>query len=134
MENERAKGTTQTVESQDTNGHPPRSPRYSPAIDVTEDADRFRISADMPGCNPQEIDVRYDQGVLTILGKIHPRTDRAGGALSLEYRVGDYFRTFNLGESIHVEGIEASYENGVLTLILPKVEAAKPKKIEVRTK
>jgi HSP20 family protein len=131
MENELAKAT---APARDTNGHPSGSRRYSPAIDVSEDADRYQILVDMPGCNPQEIEVRYDQGVLTILGKIHPRPDRAGTSLALEYRVGDYFRTFHLGDSLDVQRIEASYENGVLTLTLPKLEAAKPKKIEVRAK
>jgi HSP20 family protein len=110
------------------------SPRFVPAIDVHEDAEKYVVKADMPGCDPKEIEVTLNQGVLTLCGKVRPRQGEAATPLAREYRVGDYYRTFNVTESVDADRIEAAYEEGVLTLTLPKAEAAKPRKIEVRTK
>lgn len=108
------------------------SPLFVPRIDVLEEPDRYVVRADMPGCDPASIDVQYESGSLTIQGRVPPRSP--GGALRhREYEVGDFLRRFNVTETIDVEKISADYASGVLTLSLPKLEAAKPRSIPVRS-
>lgn len=110
---------------------PAEAPVFVPRIDVLEESDRFVVRADLPGCDPNAIDVQYESGALTIKGRVPER--RPGGELRhREYGVGDFLRRFNVTESIDVERITAEYESGVLTLSLPKVEAAKPRAIQVK--
>lgn len=108
-----------------------QAPLFVPRIDVLEEPARFVVHADMPGCDPASIDVQYEQGTLTIAGRVPAR--RPAGALRLrEYAVGDFVRRFNVTDSIDVEGITAEYADGVLTLNLPKLEAARPRSIQVK--
>ena len=90
--------------------------------------------AEMPGCDPKGIDVQFENGELTLYGRVVPRQLPKGGWLTCEFEVGDFARTFNVTESIETEKISAEYEQGILTLRLPKVETAKPRRIEVHTK
>jgi HSP20 family protein len=87
----------------------------------------------MPGVKPDEIDIKFENGTLTIYG-VAERKDvyENGGFLLREYGIGDYYRAFEISEHIDAERISAEYRDGVLTLHLPKVEAAKARRIEVR--
>ena len=110
------------------------APRFIPAVDIYETAEEYVVMAEMPGCDPKGIDVQFENGELTIYGRALPRQVPQTGWLAREFGIGDYHRTFNVTESIETDKISAEYEHGVLTLRLPKVEQAKPRKIEVRTK
>jgi len=110
------------------------TPRYVPAVDIYETDEDYVVMAEMPGCDPKGIDVQFDNGELTIYGRVAPRQVPETGWLAREFGIGDYYRTFNVTDSIETEKVSAEYEHGILTLRLPKVEAAKPRKIEVRTK
>jgi len=112
-------------------GATPEAPVFVPRIDVAEEPERYVLRADMPGCDPAAIDVQYDNGSLTIRGRVPERWGSARPA-HREYGVGDFFRRFNVTESIDVEKIGAEYADGVLTLSLPKVESAKPRSIKVK--
>lgn len=105
---------------------------YTPNVDIIETADEFLVVADMPGVTANAIDIRYEQGVLTIHGTVEPRQDeRCTNYLLQEYGVGDYYRSFRLSEEIDPNKIEAHLKDGVMELRLPKSEASKPRKITV---
>jgi len=107
---------------------------YTPNVDIIETSDEFLVVADMPGVAADAIDIQYEQGVLTIHGTVDPRQDEDKTSYLLhEYGVGDYYRSFRLGEGIDPDKIEACLKDGVMELHLPKSEATKPKKISVTT-
>jgi HSP20 family protein len=113
---------------------PVETPRFVPAVDIYETPEEYVVMAEMPGCDPKGIDVQFENGELSIHGRALPRLVPATGWLAREFGIGDYARTFNVTESIETEKISAEYEQGILTLHLPKVETAKPRRIEVRAK
>ena len=117
-----------------TQAEPMRTPRFVPAVDIFETAEDYVVMAEMPGCDPKGIDVQFENGELSIYGRALPRQVPETGWLAREFGIGDYARTFNVTESIESDKISAEYEHGILTLHLPKVEQAKPRKIEVRTR
>jgi len=89
------------------------------------------LVTDLPGVKPSDIDVHFEEGELSIHGRVEPRAADAKEFLLAEYGVGDFFRTFRVSEQIDATKIHADYNSGVLTLHLPKVEAIKPRKIAV---
>ncbi len=105
---------------------------YRPLIDILENREELFILADMPGVDPHNIDVKFQDGSLTIHGRIKPRQPENTNYLLREYGVGDWYRVFQVGEAIDASKIRAEYADGVLKLHLPKVEAVKPRKIEVQ--
>lgn len=107
-------------------------PVYRPAVDIAENKDELLIVADLPGAKSDSIDVDFNDGVLTIQGQVNSRYPEQGQPLLREYGVGDFYRTFRVSEQIDSGRIHAEYADGVLTVHLPRSEAAKPRKIEVR--
>lgn len=110
-----------------------RRQTFAPRCDIHETHEGIVLYADMPGVDGSSVDIQLEHGVLTVTGKVSPRPT---GGLSLdwhEYRVGDFERSFTLSEEIDTGKIEARIKDGVLRVHLPKVEAAKPRKIAVRT-
>jgi HSP20 family protein len=105
---------------------------YQPAVDIVERAEELLVSADMPGVKPDAISIRFEDGELSIHGPVEPRQAPDNVYLLREYGVGDYQRTFRVSERIDATRIAAEYAGGVLTLHLPKVETAKPRKIPVK--
>jgi len=106
---------------------------YRPLVDILEDKDELILVADLPGARSDSIDINFEDGELTIQGKVEPRYQPDQQFLLVEYGIGDFYRTFRVSEQIDSSRIHATYADGVLTVHLPKVEAAKPRKIEVRT-
>jgi HSP20 family molecular chaperone IbpA len=88
----------------------------------------------MPGVDTGGIDIRFENGILSIHGKVENRQAEGTRYLWTEYAIGDYHRTFEVSEVIDPTRITAEYADGQLTLHLPKVEAARPRQIEVNTK
>lgn len=105
--------------------------RFCPNVDIVETDDELRILADMPGVEPQNIEVRFENGTLAIHGRTAPRQDDETNFLLDEYGIGDFHRTFEISERIDGARISAEMENGVLTLHLPKAETARSRRIEV---
>lgn len=102
-----------------------------PRVDVLETEMELVLLADLPGVRPSEVDVRFENGELTIHGRrtsSHPNTKR----VLWEYEPTHYHRTFRLAEVVATEKIDAVLKNGVLTVRLPKAEAAKPRRIAVK--
>lgn len=106
---------------------------YRPSVDIVEKPEELLLIADLPGTNPDEIDVRFENGTLTLYGRVKERQMEKAEQLLREYGIGDFYRTFQVNETIDAERISAEYRDGVLTLHLPKVEAVKPRKIQVST-
>jgi len=98
-----------------------RNRSVSPRVDILEQANEYLLLADMPGVKPEDVDVSFDKGELTIHG--NRSTGRA------EKR--DFYRSFAVSDTVNAERIEAELKNGILTVRLPKVEAVKPRKISV---
>jgi HSP20 family protein len=105
---------------------------YRPRVDILEREHELLVLADMPGTTAGAIDIRYEDGTLSIHGKVPQRPDEERRELLQEYGVGDFQRSFRLGQQIDASSIRAEYVQGVLTVHLPKVEAARPRRIEVR--
>lgn len=93
---------------------------FVPRVDIVESEDSVKLFADMPGVESSGVDVRFENGELTIHGKRLSRGQEI-----------NYFRNFTLGEHLATDRISAEIKHGVLTLTLPKVEAVKPRKIPV---
>ncbi|MDR2442609.1 MAG: Hsp20/alpha crystallin family protein [Deltaproteobacteria bacterium] len=105
-------------------------PRFSPLVDIWENDQGLTVIADMPGVAADGLNIDLRDNVLTILGKVvEDKTERK--IISREYEIGDYFRQFSLSEQIDQEKITAAVKDGVLTLTLPKLAPAQPRKITV---
>jgi HSP20 family protein len=105
---------------------------YSPPVDILEMKDAICLSADMPGVDEKSVDITLDNNILTISGTVEMEPLKDYTLDYAEYGIGDYQRSFTLSGNINQDKIEASMKNGVLRLVLPKAEAAKERKIEVR--
>ena len=104
---------------------------FTPRVDIVETETELLLYADMPGVQPNDIDLRYEPGELILRGKVQPREAR-GHLVFGDYEVGDFHRVFNVHESIDATKIAAEFKNGVLTVHLPKQEAAKPKQVAIK--
>lgn len=108
--------------------------KYTPAVDVYEKADELTIIADVPGARADGVSIQFERGALKIEAAVAPRCGCGKGkSLLREYGVGHYERTFEINQQIDAEKIAAKLDNGVLTITLPKAEAAKPRKIPVQS-
>lgn len=107
-------------------------PRTIP-VDLYREHDQYVLNADLPGIDPGSIDVDIDGQLLTL--RAHRTGDTADGVkwLSRERPGGSYLRQFSVGEGVDTERISASYESGVLSVILPLSERAKPRKVTVES-
>ena len=104
---------------------------YSPRVDIWEADDKLLMYADMPGVTAENLDIQFENRELIIHGKVNPRHEDIN-FLYGEYGIGDFYRTFTIGEAIDASNISAELKDGVLTLTLPKTEAVKPRRIQVR--
>jgi HSP20 family protein len=106
---------------------------WIPQVDVREEAERFVVTADLPGVEGKDIEITADKGVLTIKGQRHSENKSSkDGYESVERATGMFLRRFTLPESVDAEAIKATHVNGVLELSIPKVPAAQPRRIDVQ--
>ena len=126
--------TELTVRKQDgaaaTNGHP-SGMWFTPRFDVWEDDKEYILSGDLPGVDSQDLDIHYEKQELRIRGKVAARDAQRKYFLE-EYGIGDFYRTFTIGESIDESTINAELKDGVLVVHLPKKAEARPRKIAVK--
>jgi HSP20 family protein len=104
---------------------------YTPRVDIYESADEVVLQCDMPAVKPQDVDVRFEKGELSLYGKVQARPVPAQ-YLEEEYGIGDFYRSFAISPEIDATKISAEYRDGVLTVHLPKQERVKPKRIAVQ--
>ncbi len=105
---------------------------YVPEVDIAENEEAITLYADLPGVHPGGVDIDVREGVLTLTAKVDSRKEE-DKLVYREYDIGGYQRRFTLGERIDVEKISAKMNNGELTLVLPKAENLKPRKIQVES-
>src|ERR1700756_913224 len=107
-------------------------PVFLPPADIYETRDNIVVLAEMPGVAPDGIDITLERRVLTIRGRSAANNHAGYQRVYNEYVDGDYERVFTLSENIDRDRIEATLKDGVLQLVLPKAEAAKARKIEIK--
>ena len=108
-------------------------PVFTPSVDIFETEHELTLLADMPGVNAEGVNIDLRENILTLSGDVKMPEGEKEIELIREYRTGQYLREFTLSENIDQSKIEAEIKDGVLQLILPKAEAAKPRKISVKT-
>ena len=109
-------------------------PVYRPPVDIIEDANGFTVLADLPGVKPSDLHVDLREGTLTIRGHCEMEMEKGNEQEILsEFEPGTFFRQFTLPDAVEQSRIDANLVNGVLRLRLPKVEAAKPRRIQVKS-
>jgi HSP20 family molecular chaperone IbpA len=104
---------------------------FTPRVDIYETEKELALYAEVPGVRPEDVSLRYENGELVLHARVKPRPGNRTPLLQ-EYEDGDFYRAFNIHESIDAARIEAECKNGVLTVHLPKVEAVRPRKINVK--
>ncbi|HEX7247514.1 MAG TPA: Hsp20/alpha crystallin family protein [Actinomycetota bacterium] len=108
---------------------------WVPALDIREDEDRFEVTVDLPGMRSEDVELTFEDGTLTIRGQRQfSRDDRQGQYHRIERSYGSFARSVRLPRVADSERIEASFDNGVLTVLVPKREEAKARTIEVMAK
>ena len=104
---------------------------YIPHTDIHEAEDRIVVSMDMPGVGKGDVDVELEKDVLTVIGRVDHSKYEGMTPAHIEYNVGNFMRRFTVSNAIDREGISASVENGVLSVVLPKAKEAAARRIEV---
>ena len=111
------------------------SAAWLPPVDIFEETDSIRLVAEVPGVSPNDVKISLENNTLTIHGtKQQVAEDSAERVYRYERSYGNFARSFTLPTTVDANGIKASYEHGVLTVTLPKVEKAKPRQIEVQVR
>jgi len=106
---------------------------WMPAVDIKEEDDQFVIKADVPGVDPKNIDITMESGVLTLKGeRSEEKQEEKEGYKRIERSRGSFYRRFSLPDTADGEHISAKSANGVLEIVIPKREVAKPRKIQVK--
>ena len=106
---------------------------WAPAVDIFETEHELVVKADLPDIKPEELDIRVENNILTIRGeRKFEKQVNEDHYLRVERSYGSFSRSFSLSNTVNTEAIKADYQNGVLTLRIPKREEAKPKQIKVR--
>jgi HSP20 family protein len=111
----------------------PSTPVWAPALDISERKDAYLVSVELPGVKLEDLTISLDDGLLTIQGKRSLADDASEQQYHrVERRYGAFRRSITLPAHVMADAVEASFEDGVLQILVPKAEEAKPKRIEVR--
>ena len=106
---------------------------WAPALDISERKDAYLVTVELPGVEADDLDITLEDGLLTIQGERHFAHDSSEQQFHrVERRYGTFRRSITLPAHVMAEGIQASFDNGVLQILVPKAEEAKPKRIQVR--
>ena len=105
---------------------------FTPAVDIFESQEEITLLADMPGVTSDGVTIDLGNNELKITGEVEPHASEDETYLLREYETGRFHRHFSISDRIDQSKISASMRDGVLRLVLPKVEKAKPRKIEVK--
>ena len=107
--------------------------RWNPAVNVYQDKDRFTVVVELPGLKKEEIEISLHDDTLTIAGE-RKREESSAQEFLTERLYGKFQRSLTLPTAVDAEKVKANYKNGLLQVVLPKAEEAKPKQIEVALK
>jgi HSP20 family protein len=106
---------------------------WAPALDISERKDAYLVTVELPGVEPDDLEITLEDGLLTIQGERHFAHDSSEQQFHrVERRYGAFRRAITLPAQVQAEQIEASVDNGVLQIVVPKMEEATPKRIKVR--
>jgi HSP20 family protein len=106
---------------------------WAPALDIAERNDAYVVTVEVPGIKPEELDITIENGALTISGERRFETESKEQQFHrIERRYGAFRRSITLPNRVKADAVEASFEDGLLQVVVPKAEEAKPKRIEVR--
>lgn len=108
-------------------------PLFTPSVDIFETEQQLTLLADMPGVKAEGVNIDLRENILTLSGDVKAPEGENEIDIIREYRTGRYFRVFTLSDNIDQSKIEGEIKDGVLHLKLPKAEAAKPRRISVKT-
>lgn len=109
---------------------------WAPAVDVAETGDEIRVEVELPGLNPEDVEVRVENGVLTVSGEKRSEFEEGKEGSSyhlIERRYGRFERSFTLPRTVNAEKVDARFSNGVLSIGMPKAETAKPRRIAIKS-
>jgi HSP20 family protein len=106
---------------------------WAPALDISERKDAYLVTVELPGVEADDLDITLEDGLLTIQGERQFTSESSEQQFHrVERRYGAFRRSITLPAQVQAEQIEASFDNGVLQIVVPKMEEAKPKRIQVR--
>jgi HSP20 family protein len=106
---------------------------WAPALDISERKDAYLVTVELPGVEAEDLEITLEDGLLTIQGERHSTQESSEQQFHrVERRYGAFRRSITLPAQVRAEQIEASFENGVLQIVVPKMEEAKPRRIQVR--
>ena len=112
-------------------------PEFRPSVDIYEEEKAFVVKAELAGVKLEDIKIELDKNVLTVSGerKLEKKEDKEGknSYHRIERRYGSFSRSFSLPESVKSDGIDAAYNEGVLTVTIPKLPESLPREIKVET-
>jgi HSP20 family protein len=106
---------------------------WAPALDISERKDAYLVTVEVPGVEPEDLDITMEDGLLTIKGERQFTSESSEQQFHrVERRYGAFRRSITLPAQVQTDHIEATFDNGVLQIVVPKAEEAKPKRIQVR--
>jgi HSP20 family protein len=106
---------------------------WAPALDISERKDAYLVTVELPGVEAEDLEITLEDGLLTIQGERHFAHDSSEQQFHrVERRYGAFRRSITLPAQVRAEQIEASFDNGVLQILVPKMEEATPKRIQIR--
>jgi HSP20 family protein len=106
---------------------------WAPRTDLIETEDAYRLHLDLPGMSKDDLTINYKDNQLTVSGeRASERPGENEEFVRVERSFGHFYRAFTLPRTVNAEDISATYENGVLTIRVPKTEAVKPRQIEIQ--
>jgi HSP20 family protein len=114
-------------------GTGPASQAWAPAVDITERQDAYLVAAELPGVGTEDVEITFQDGLLTIQGERHPAAHTPGGKVHrAERRYGAFRRSITLPSHVQADKIEASAQDGVLVILVPKAPEVQAQRIQVR--
>lgn len=115
-----------------TDGEPDNTTLWAPLVDIYESGDAVTLKAELPGIDPNSVDIRLENNILTLKGERNFEGDaEKEQILRIERPYGAFNRSFTISSLVDENKITANFDSGVLTITLPKKEQAKPKRIQI---
>jgi HSP20 family protein len=116
----------------DAQGEEVSNRNWVPPVDIQETEEGYRLQAELPGLTKEDIDITLENNVLRLSGeRKYERDVKKESFHRVERTYGTFSRAFALPQQVNAEGVQAAFENGVLTITVPKAEQAKPRKISI---
>lgn len=116
----------------DREGEEVSSRTWLPAVDIRETDDSLVLTAELPGLSKEDVDITLERNILAIRGERRfEKEDKEENYHRIERSYGTFARSFTLPSNVTPEGVTANFENGVLRIVVPKAEEAKPRKVDI---